>query len=237
MSGDERIKRTPPAAKAGQIARLLKPEKPDYNYLREIFRHLRRRLGVKVVTAPKKAPHVPTEEEIKRYYETVWKGGKIRHILLVKTFLYTGVRVGELVNIKLDDVDLDQCRIRVGDGRGGRTVPFPESFKVALAVHMESMRKRGASHLFVSSWGGPYSDRGIRKVLESYTEKAGLKRPLSPHKLRHFLLAWMRRRNIDDALIQPYSGHASVKSLEVYSKLSIADAQKGYDRVIKEFPV
>jgi integrase/recombinase XerD len=239
MSDDESVKRTPPKVKARHIAKLLRPEKPDYNYLREIFRHLRRTLAVKVVAAPKRLPHVPTEEEVKRYYEAVWEGENIRHILVIKTFLYTGVRVSELVNIKLDDVNLAQCQIRINDGKGGkdRVVPFPQPFKVALAVHMEAMRKNGASHLFVSSWGRPYSDRGIRKVMESYTEKAGLKRPISPHKLRHFLLTWMKKRGIDDALIQPYSGHASRKSLEVYSKLAIADAQKGYDEAIKEFPV
>ncbi len=237
MSEGESVKRTPPRIKAGQVARLLKPERPDYNYLREIFRHLRKSLAVKVVTTPRKLPYVPTEDEIKRYYETVWKGGNIRHLLVIKTFLYTGARVGELVNIKLDDVDLDKCRIRVGDGRGGRSVPFPETFKVALAVHMENMRRRGASHLFVSTWGGPYSERGIRKVMESYMKKAGLKRSISPLKLRHFLLTWMKKRGVDDAHIQPYSGHSSMRSLEVYSKLAIEDAQEGYDKVIKEFPV
>lgn len=60
---------------------------------------------------------------------------------------------------------------------------------------------------------------------------------LSPHKLRHFLLTWLKKQGIDDALIQPYSGHASRKSLEVYSKLTITDARDEYERVIPEFPV
>ena len=234
------VKRTPPRIKAGRIAELLKPERPDYNYLREIFRHLRKCLGVKVVTTPKKLPYVPTEEEIKRYYETVWKGGNIRHLLVIKTFLYTGVRVGEIVGIRLEDVDLAKCQIKVRGGVGGedRIVPFPQSFKVALAVHMEGMRKRKASHLFVSSWGRPYSERGIRKVMETYTRRAGLSRPISPHKLRRFLLAWMRGRGIDDALIQPYSGLASAKSLEAYPGTDGAtDVRRGYDEAIKAFPV
>ena len=53
---------------------------------------------------------------------------------------------------------------------------------------------------------------------------------ISPHKLRHFLLTWLKEQGIDDALIQPYSGHASRKSLEVYSKLTITDAQDEYER-------
>jgi len=60
---------------------------------------------------------------------------------------------------------------------------------------------------------------------------------MSPHKLRHFLLTWLKKQGIDDALIQPYSGHESRKSLEIYSKLSIADAQQEYNKAINKFPI
>ena len=66
---------------------------------------------------------------------------------------------------------------------------------------------------------------------------AGLSRSISPHQLRHFLLTWLKKQGIDDALIQPYSGHASRQSLEVYSRLAIGEAQKAYDEVITRFPV
>lgn len=54
---------------------------------------------------------------------------------------------------------------------------------------------------------------------------------ISPHKLRHFLLTWLKKQGIDNALIQPYFGHASHKSLEVYPRLAITDAQDEYERV------
>ena len=60
---------------------------------------------------------------------------------------------------------------------------------------------------------------------------------ISPHKLRHFLFTWLKKQGVEDALIQPYSGHESRQSLEIYSKLSIGDAQKEYDTVIKNFPI
>ena len=60
---------------------------------------------------------------------------------------------------------------------------------------------------------------------------------ISPHVLRHFLFTWLKKQGIDDALIQPYSGHESRKSLEIYSKLSITDAQAGYEEIIGKFPV
>ncbi|HHI9467093.1 TPA: hypothetical protein ACP9DH_002901 [Legionella anisa] len=60
---------------------------------------------------------------------------------------------------------------------------------------------------------------------------------MSPHKLRHFLFTWVKKKNIDDAFIQPYSGHDKRNSLEIYSKLSLADAQDKYNDVIGDFPI
>lgn len=99
------------------------------------------------------------------------------------------------------------------------------------------MRKKQAVYLFESSWKKKYTDRGIRKILSKYSEEAGLAQNLSPHKLRHFLLTWLKKQGIDAALIQPYSGHESRKSLEVYSKLAITDAQQEYNEVINKFPI
>jgi integrase/recombinase XerD len=64
-----------------------------------------------------------------------------------------------------------------------------------------------------------------------------LKRRLSPHKLRHFLLLWLKKQGIGDAFIQPYSGHASRQSLEIYSRLTIEEAQEEYDDVMGRFPI
>ncbi len=64
-----------------------------------------------------------------------------------------------------------------------------------------------------------------------------MKQIITPHKFRHFLLTWMKENGVDDALIQPYSGHNSRKSLEIYSKLSITDEQKKYNEVIDDFPI
>jgi integrase/recombinase XerD len=66
---------------------------------------------------------------------------------------------------------------------------------------------------------------------------AGLNKTISPHKLRHFLFTWLKKQGLDDAMIQPYSGHASRQSLGIYSRLSLAAAQDVYDQAIKKFPV
>ena len=76
-----------------------------------------------------------------------------------------------------------------------------------------------------------------RKILEKYSKMSGMKQNISPHKLRHFLFTWLKKQNIDDALIQPYSGHETRQSLEIYSKLSLSEAQETYEKTIKNFPI
>ena len=159
--------------------------------------------------------------------------------MLIKTLLYTGVRVAELVRIGFADVDLDACRIRVTQGKGAkdRVVPFPSAFKETLALHIGTQRQAGATFLFESSWKKPDSTRGVRALLARYASKAGLTHTMPPHRLRHFLFTWLKTQGIDDALIQPYSGHASRVSLEIYSRLALSDAQEQYEAVIDRFPV
>ena len=74
-------------------------------------------------------------------------------------------------------------------------------------------------------------------MLAHYAQMAGLTRPISAHRLRHFLFTWLKKQGIDDALIQPYCGHASRQSPEIYSRFALAEAQEEYDQVISRFPV
>lgn len=231
--------RTPVREKAKQFAKQLIKENPDYNYLRELFRHIRFELEITPDKQPKRLPYVPTEEEIKKYYTVVWQSRNMQNVTLIKTLLYTGMRVSELVRTLISDVDFDRCQIRINQGKGkkDRIVPFPESFKEVLLLHTQSVTKKGGKYLFESSWKKSYTDRGIRKILAVYSKEAGMKHSISPHKLRHFLFTWLKKQGIEDALIQPYSGHESRQSLEIYSKLSIGDAQESYENVIHKFPV
>lgn len=231
--------RTPVRLKAKQISKLLREENPDYDYLRELFRHLRKELSIEILHKDKKLPYVPTEEELCKYYQAVWKSRNMQHVIMIKTMLYTGVRVSELVNIKISEIDFDRCQMRITQGKGGkdRIVPFPDDFKEILAIHVHHARSKGDKYLFESSWKKQYTDRGIRKILAGYSKEAGMEQSISPHKLRHFLFTWLKKQGVDDALIQPYSGHESRKSLEIYSKLSIGEAQEEYESIIKTFPV
>jgi integrase/recombinase XerD len=231
--------RTPPSKMAKKLIKYLRPQRPDYNYLRDLFRHLRKELDVPVTTNPKRLPVIPTEEEIKKYYEAVWQAKNIEHMVMIKTLLYTGIRVSELIRVKISDVDFERCQIRINQGKGGkdRVVPFPMVFREILSMYVTQIQGKKAVHLFESSWKKAYSDRGIRKILMRYTQAAGIESSVSPHKLRHFLLTWLKKQGIDDALIQPYSGHESRQSLEIYSRLSIKEAQQEYNENIGKFPI
>ncbi|MEY8717271.1 tyrosine-type recombinase/integrase [Francisella philomiragia] len=234
-------KRTGPRKKAMQIAKYFRHESPDYRYLKAVFVELRKYLEVKVDTEPKKLPYVPTEDELRKYYDIVWKSKNIQDVLIIKTLLYTGIRVSELIRLEKQDIDLDRCQLKVISGKGqkDRIVPFPKSFRETLAIHIDKSNNKGTStsSVFESSWSKPYSDRGIRKILEKYSKLAGMTKNISPHALRHFLFTWLKKKGIDDALIQPYSGHETRQSLEIYSKLSLSDAQEVYDDNIKDFPI
>jgi integrase/recombinase XerD len=235
----DKIKRTPVKEKTKELVRLLKDEYPDYSYLRSLFRQLRIEFGIDVMRTQEKLPYVPSEEEMRKYYEVVWRARDMKHVLMVKTLLYTGVRVGEFVNIKLSDVDLDNCQIKISDLSGvkARIVPFPNQFKEILAMHIVEMKKKNGEYLFESSWKKKYTERGIRKVLAQYTKLAGIEESISPQKLRNFLFTWLKKQGIDDSLIQPYSGHESRITLEKYTRLAASEAQKEYNDNIGKFPV
>jgi integrase/recombinase XerD len=231
--------RTPPKKKARELAKYFRAERVDYPYLKSVFRALREELEIQVPRSTTRLPEVPTEEEIRRFYQAVWNCRNFADMVLIKTLFYTGVRVSELVAIRLDEVDVERCQIRITQGKGlkDRQVPFPLSFRELLALHMKGMREKGAIYLFESTRKDKYTDRGVRKMLARYAQAAGITRSVSPHKWRHFLFTWLKKQGIDDALIQPYSGHESRQSLEIYSKLSLADAQQEYDQVMGRFPI
>ena len=146
--------RTSPHKKALQIAKYFRHENPDYNYLRAVFQELRQNLNVKVTTAPKKLPYVPTESELKKYYDTIWKSKNMQDMIIIKTLMYTGIRVSELIRLKIQDVDFDRCQLRIvaGKGKKDRIVPFPKSFRETLALHVSNANKINQLNLFESSW-------------------------------------------------------------------------------------
>jgi integrase/recombinase XerD len=131
--------RTPPSIKAKELAKLLRAERADYPYLKSVFRALRTELEISMPRKKERLPEVPTEDDIRRFYQAVWNCRNFADMVLIKTLFYTGVRVSELVSIRIIEVDVERCQIRITQGKWNtdRLVPFPSSFRELLALHMK----------------------------------------------------------------------------------------------------
>ena len=112
--------RTPPRKKARELAKYFRAERADYPYLKSVFRALREELEIQVPRSAMRLPEVPTEEDMRRFYQAVWNCRNFVDMVLIKTLFYTGVRVSELVAIRLDEVDVERCQISHYPGQGAQ---------------------------------------------------------------------------------------------------------------------
>jgi integrase/recombinase XerD len=169
--------RTPPKKKAKELAKLLRTEQPDYPYLQSVFRVLREELEIAVPRKEARLPEIPTEEDIRRFYQAVWNCRNFADMVLIKTLFYTGVRVSELVWIRIDEVDVERCQIHITQGKGSkdRQVPFPHWFRELLALHMGQMQAKGAVYLFESVRKHKYTDRACARCWPAMRHKRGLR--------------------------------------------------------------
>ena len=227
--------------RARQIAQIIQIDKPDYYYLKELFRGLRTELNIKRQIEPKRLPYVPSQEEIKRYYDVIWHNQNKKHMVIVKLLLYTGIKISELVKIKLEHVKLQKCVIHIkkdSNDEEERIVPFYSNFKQSLSEYIREINNKGQKeYLFESNWRKPFSPQGIRSILSDYSKLAQIQTNVTPSKLRHFLFLWMKEQNIDDDLIQYYSGNQSKEALKIYDKLKIPNNSEDYRKIMRNFPV
>ena len=138
--------RTPVREKAKQIASLLIQEQPDYDYLRELFRHLRKELSVSVPKKENVIKKIPSQEDIEKLYDSLKSDNNSKNKIMLQTLLYTGVRVSELINIKITDVDFNTCQIQIQKGVRGqqRVVFFPSTFKDVLKKQALGIQTTGS---------------------------------------------------------------------------------------------
>ena len=176
-------RRTPPKRKARQLAKYLRDERPDYAYLKAVFRALRAELGVEVHREPKTLPYVPTEAEIRRYYQTVWQGTPDRRRRPHQDpALHRRPRRRTRRHPprrrrprRLPDPHHPRQR------RQGPHRPVPHLLqRDPRPAHQARPAQAGGDHLFESTWKKPYSTRGVRALLARYAAAAGMTRPSAP---------------------------------------------------------
>ena len=144
----------------------------------------------------------------------------VRDRLLIELLYATGVRVSELVNIKVKDIDFNNRRIVVtGKGNKERVVYFGEYAEDVLNEYL-SVHYRNTDYLFVNSKGNQLTDRGVRYIIDKIMEKLSIKVHVTPHVIRHTFATDMLNNGCDIKVVQELLGHSSLKATEIYTHVT-----------------
>jgi integrase/recombinase XerD len=217
-----------------QISRIVRRAGLDYDGWRYVVKRVRKECSLQPARKGRRLPKVLTGDDFRRFFEALDRSDNIQHSLMLRLLFFTGMRVSELCHTQVSDVDLESCRIRVQQGKGGkdRTVLFGKSFAVALRAHI-------ASHpdnrwLFQTRRNTRYSTRRVQQIVASYAEKAGVK--ATPHTFRHQAITWLTRHSgMADAELQLLTGHSKRETLAIYQHIALdRELEDKYQQAMKE---
>lgn len=231
--------RLPPKAMAKKLVRTLRAQHPDHHYLKKVFQHTRELLAVSPMPRGNRLPELLTEAELVAFHAAIWQAHQLTHVVMLKLLLFTGIRNAELVRLRLTDVDLQTCQVRITQGKGhkDRYVLFPTSFRGELAQYVERQRDQAATWLFESMRCQPYSTRRLRQIVKQYAIAAGITKRVYPHLFRHQLITYLTKQGIISPKLQLLSGHTTEQSLAVYRTLALADVAAEYETAMRTFPI
>lgn len=157
----------------------------------------------------------------------------IRDNLILEILYSTGVRVSELVSIKLSDInDFDKSITIFGKGKKSRIVLFGDTLESALNLYLNKSRniliKTNTDILLLNKNGTPLTDRGVRLIISKIVEKASIKQNVSPHVLRHTFATHLLKEGADLKTVQELLGHATLSATEVYTHVTNEGLRKTY---------
>ena len=177
-----------------------------------------------VVETPKAfspLPHFLTVEEIDRLLAAPAPGDPsgVRDRAMIEVLYATGLRVSELVGLKLDGVNLEAGFIRcMGKGSKERVVPLGASACEAVSAYLKSSRGRHTSDLlFLTRKGTQMMRMEFWKILKEYASRAGIRKNISPHVLRHSFATHLLERGADLRAVQMMLGHAEISTTQIYT--------------------
>ena len=179
---------------------------------------LKQKIDVPIPKRNKSLPNILTIEEIKRLIDITQN---IKHKLIIKMIYGTGLRVGEIVNLKKSEINFKECLIKVklGKGKKDRFVKLPFSIRDEL----EYFSKIGISkYVFESQRGGKLNIATIQKILKNAQTKSDIKKRVYPHLLRHSYATHLLESGTDLRVIQKLLGHSSIKTTQMYTQISQA---------------
>jgi site-specific recombinase XerD len=207
-----------------------------YDYLRyeeevDLMNPVKRNRRLRV---PKPLPRSLLEQEVERLFVVI--KGK-RDIAMFKLMLRCGLRVEEVSNLSLGDIDLKKRRIIVqqGKGRKGRVVYISDDAHDALIAYLKIRSHYRVKKVFLvekgTYKGQPISVRGIQKRIEYYAKKTGVK--VSCHRLRHTMATQLLNAEAEVETIQDLLGHNWITTTQRYCKVSNLKVQKDYFKAMR----
>ncbi len=150
----------------------------------------------------------------------------LRDKAMLELLYATGLRVSELVNLKVGDVQLDAGYLRcLGKGSKERVVPLGRKAIAAVEAYLrrgrpQLVRRRASAHLFLSRRGQGMTRQHFWHLLGGYVRAAGIRTRLSPHGLRHSFATHLLERGADLRTVQVLLGHADISSTEIYTHVA-----------------
>ena len=149
----------------------------------------------------------------------------LRDAAMITLMYAAGLRVSELVGLRVGDVDLTRGTVSpLGKGGKRRVVPIADFAAALVRRYLEHARPTplpGKEHvLFVSPRGGPLTRMGFWKILRGHLLKAGIAKKISPHKLRHSFATHLVARGADLRAVQTMLGHADIATTEIYTHVA-----------------
>ncbi len=174
----------------------------------------------------KRVPDVLTQAEIERIIQAAQgkKPQMIRDYAILELFYASGMRVTELVDLKLSGLNFDAGYVRcIGKGRKERLIPIGKKSREALAFYCQKVRPKfdgraaATDVLFLSRLGKPMSRQVIWKMIKSYAKKAGIDKNIKPHTLRHTFATHLLEHGADLRSVQEMLGHADISTTQIYT--------------------
>lgn len=163
------------------------------------------------------------EDIIKEAYPREWEG--IRDNAILELLYASGMRVSELVNLKVTDVNLDVGFIRcIGKGQKERVVPIGKRAIESLRRYLDKSRpklaKKETNILFLSRLNKKISRQSIWKIIKKYAKKARIKKTIKPHTLRHSFATHLLEGGADLRSVQEMLGHSDISTTQVYTHIN-----------------
>jgi len=185
-------------------------------FYREVLKNYQK-INIKFAKRTKKLPIVLSREEIKNIIESI---KNTKHKLIVSLSYGAGLRVSEVINLKIKDINLNELTIHLKNAKGkkDRITIFPKSIKKDFENLIAE--KSPDETVFPSERGGKLSERTLQKVFENALKKSGIKKDASFHSLRHSFATHLLENGVDIRYVQELLGHANIRTTQIYTHLT-----------------